>query len=220
MLRLSFHGAQVPQRILCFGAHCDDVEIGCGGTLLQLAASLPDAEIRICTFSGNDEREAETREALARFLGVQVRDRIDVKRFRNGHFPYCATEIKDHIESYKPFQPDLVFTHYRFDQHQDHRTISELTANTFRNNLVLEYEILKYDSDLGNPNVFVPLSRVHLDLKTSILLESFKSQHEKQWFTRDVFESMARIRGVQSASPTGLAEAFYGYKLALELGES
>ena len=220
MLKLSLHGAQVPQRILCLGAHCDDVEIGCGSTLLQLARIFPEAAIKVCTFSGDDEREAETRTALARFLGDRAQGNIDVQRFRNGHFPYCATEIKDHLESYKQFQPDLIFTHYRLDHHQDHRTVSELTANTFRDNLVLEYEILKYDSDLGNPNVFVPTNEADLDLKISILMESFTSQLKKQWFTRDVFESMARIRGVHSASPTGLDEAFYGNKLTVGIGET
>lgn len=219
MLGLSFHGAHVPKRILCLGAHCDDIEIGCGSTLLQLARYYPDAIFRICTFSGDDDREAETRTAIARFLGERASENIDVQRFRNGHFPYCANEIKEHLESYKGFQPDLVFTHYRLDHHQDHRTVSELTANTFRDNLVLEYEILKYDSDLGNPNVFVPSNRADLDLKISILMESFTSQLEKQWFSRDVFESMARIRGVHSASPTGFAEAFYGNKLTAKIGE-
>ena len=220
MLGLTFDQSRTPERILCLGAHCDDVEIGCGATLLRLARLLPDAEIRICVFTGNDEREAETREALQRLLGERVRDSIDVQRFRNGHFPYCASEIKEHLESYKSFRPDLIFTHYRHDHHQDHRTVSELTANTFRDNLVLEYEILKYDPDLGNPNVFVPTSREDLDLKISILMESFASQLDKQWFTKSTFEALARIRGVHSASPTGFAEAFYGGKVTVDFGES
>ncbi|MEO1576195.1 MAG: PIG-L family deacetylase, partial [Pseudomonadota bacterium] len=140
---------------------------------------------------------------------------LEVKQFRNGHFPWHATEIKAHIETYKAFDPQLVFTHYRHDHHQDHRTVSELTANTFRNHLVLEYEILKYDGDLDNPNVFVPLTREQLNAKVDTLMRCFESQLDKQWFTPDVFAGIARIRGVHGACDTGFAEAFYNHKMTL-----
>lgn len=219
MLELSFQNQQVPRRILCLGAHCDDIEIGCGASIRRMALRYPHAEFKICVLTGDDTRENETRTALARVLEVSENYSVDVQRFKNGHFPYCAANVKAHIETYKAFQPDVIFTHFRHDHHQDHRTVSELTANTFRNHLVLEYEILKYDSDLANPNVFIPLTAQDVKDKIEILMESFKSQLDKQWFTPDVFESMARIRGVQCASPTGYAEAFFGNKLQIDLSE-
>ena len=219
MYELPFPGSATPvKRVLCFGAHCDDIEIGLGATLRKLSRTVQGIDLRICVFSGDAQREAETREALSRMLGdSSSRSLIDVERFRNGHFPYCATEIKAHMETYKTFQPDVIFTHYRRDHHQDHKTISDLTANTFRNHLVLEYEILKYDGDLGNPNVFIAVSQDELDAKVEALMSSFKSQLDKQWFTADVFTSVARMRGVQCASPSGFAEAFYCNKMTLDI---
>ncbi|MFK8015360.1 MAG: PIG-L deacetylase family protein [Gammaproteobacteria bacterium] len=205
------------RRVLCLGAHCDDVEIGMGATLAQLCAARPELEIAVCVLTGNDVRSAETTSALEEMMAGHAPHKIDIQNFRNGHFPWHATDIKAHIETYKEFDPQLVFTHYRQDHHQDHRTVSELTANTFRDHLVLEYEILKYDPDLGNPNVFVPVTREQLDAKIDILMRSFPSQADKQWFTADVFSSMARIRGVHSASPTGFAEAFYANKISLSM---
>ena len=215
MLPLAPYIAVPLQRILCLGAHCDDVEIGCGATLKQLLRHFPDAEVQACIFTGDERREAETRNALGRILESCRSSKVSVCRFRNGYFPSVAGEIKDHLESYKLFDPQLIFTHYRHDHHQDHRTISELTSNTFRNHFVLEYEILKYDGDLANPNVFVPITADDLSYKVSVLMECFESQSDKQWFTQDGFQAMARIRGVQGASPTGLAEAFYATKLTL-----
>lgn len=197
------------------GAHCDDVEIGCGATLAKLVERYPALDVRVCVYSGNDKREAETRRALAQILNGHGSASIEVMRFRNGHFPYCASEIKAHMESYKAFDPDIVFTHYRHDLHQDHRTIADLTGNTFRDHLILQYEILKYDGDIGNPNVFIPMGEDELESKISILMSSFESQLDKQWFTPDVFRSLARIRGVHGATASGYAEAFYNEKLAL-----
>ena len=205
------------RRVLCLGAHCDDVEIGMGATLAQLAVRHPQLEISVCLLTGDDRRSAESQAALGEILAGHPAHTVNVQCFRNGHFPWQATEIKAHIESYKAFDPQLVFTHYRHDHHQDHRTVSELTTNTFRDHLVLEYEILKYDPDLGNPNVFVPITREQLDAKIDILMRSFPSQADKQWFTPDVFSSLARIRGVHSASPTGFAEAFYAHKMSVSL---
>ena len=208
MLPLTLNDSTPLQRILCLGAHCDDIEIGCGATLKHLARRFPKAEVKSCVFSGNERREAETRIALGRILGDFRSSDIEVCRFHNGHFPFVGSKIKEHLETYKAFDPQLVFTHFRHDHHQDHRTISELTANTFRDHFVLEYEILKYDGDLANPNVFVSISPEDLGEKVTVLMECFESQGDKQWFTPDVFRAMARIRGVQAASPTGFAEAF------------
>ena len=169
----------------------------------------------MCVLTGDATRERETRRAIGEMFGEHDNSDVDVLDFRNGHFPWHAPDIKAHIESYKAFDPQLVFTHYRHDHHQDHRTVSELTANTFRNHLVLEYEILKYDGDLGNPSVFLPLTREQLEQKIDTLMRCFESQLDKQWFTRDVFAAMARLRGVHAASATGFAEAFYNHKLTL-----
>lgn len=213
MIDLSLFDRPELQRVLCLGAHCDDVEIGMGATLAELARRRPDVRIQVCVLTGNKERSKETMVATAEMLGAHPNHDVDVFGFRNGHFPWQAVEIKAHIEKYKSFDPQLVFTHYRHDHHQDHRTVSELTANTFRNHLVLEYEILKYDGDLGNPNVFVPITEEQLDKKIDTLMRCFKSQLDKQWFTPDVFRSMARIRGVHGATP--FAEAFYCNKVSL-----
>ena len=188
-----------------------------GATLSALALANPDTEFELLVLTGNPTREAETRAAISALLPPDCRYRLSVERFRNGHFPFVASDVKARIEQCKTFDPQLVFTHFRHDHHQDHRTISELTANTFRNHLVLEYEILKYDGDLGNPNTFIEISEEQLDRKIDVLMRSFDSQRNKQWFTEDVFRSMARIRGVHAASSTGFAEAFYSHKLTLRV---
>ncbi|MEM6641103.1 MAG: PIG-L deacetylase family protein [Pseudomonadota bacterium] len=203
------------RRVLCLGAHCDDIEIAMGGTLAAFAAQRPDVEFRLCVLSSDEVRAAESRRALAQLMGDHPNWHLEIECFRNGHFPWHGSNIKTHVETYKNFEPDLVFTTCRDDHHQDHRTLSELTANTFRDHLILEYEILKYDGDLGNPNVFFPLSDKQLTSKIDMLMASFPSQQHRQWFTRGTFEAMARVRGVQSASPTGFAEAFYSRKLTL-----
>lgn len=204
-----------PRKVLFLGAHCDDIEIGCGATLRSMCRAWPEADMRLAVFSGTDEREAETRTAIDLISNKHSTISIDVHRFANGRFPYCANEIKTTIEGYKSFVPDIIFSHYRGDMHQDHRTISELTGNTFRDHLVLEYEIPKYDGDIGNPNVFVPITEEDLDAKVHALMESFLSQRDKHWFAPDVFISLARLRGVHSASPTGYAEAFFGKKISM-----
>ncbi len=217
MLSLSLFENPQLSRVLCLGAHCDDVEIGMGATLSALAEARPDVQIEICVLTGNEVRSKETHAALGDMLGDHAHTNVDVFAFRNGHFPWQATEIKAHIEKYKAFDPQLVFTHYRHDHHQDHRTVSELTANTFRDHLVLEYEILKYDPDLGNPNVFVSLSREQLTRKIDILMRRFESQLDKHWFSRDVFDALASIRCFHMASPSVFAESFYANKLALSI---
>ncbi|MEM8984546.1 MAG: PIG-L deacetylase family protein [Pseudomonadota bacterium] len=215
MLELGFNAATPARRILCLGAHCDDIEIGMGATLMRLAKSNPEAQFRFVVLTGNETRDDETRHAFRQLLPPTTRYELTIERFRNGHFPYVATDVKARIEAEKDFEPELIFTHYRNDHHQDHRTVSELTANTFRNHLVFEYEILKYDGDLANPNVFAAITKEQLDYKIDALMQSFASQLDKQWFTPDVFEAMARIRGVHAASPTGFAEAFFARKLTV-----
>jgi LmbE family N-acetylglucosaminyl deacetylase len=204
------------RRVLCLGAHSDDIEIGVGGTLLKLAAQVSDLEIRWFVFSAPGSRADEARRSADEYLADVARKEVHIGSFRESYFPSEWVSIKDWFEELKAkFDPDVVFTHYREDRHQDHRVLSDLAWNTFRNHLIFEYEILKYDGDLGNPNVFVPLSDQLCRRKTELLLKHFKTQSTKHWFTSDTFEAMLRIRGVESASATGYAEAFYCRKLVL-----
>jgi LmbE family N-acetylglucosaminyl deacetylase len=206
------------RRILCLGAHSDDIEIGVGGTLLKLAEQHSDLEICWVVFSAPGIRAEEARRSADDFLSAVPNQHVRVGSFRESYFPSEWVSIKDWFEEVKAkFDPDVVFTHCRDDRHQDHRILSDLAWNTFRNHLILEYEILKYDGDLGSPNVFVPLSEQLCARKIELLLKHFKSQTNKHWFTRDTFEAMQRIRGIECASATGRAEAFYCRKLVLEI---
>ena len=201
--------------LLCLGAHADDIEIGCGGTLLKLLRARPDLRVSWVVFTAAGEREREARESAAYVLSDAAERRITIKGFRNGFFPYVAGEIKEFFETLKFAEPELILTHYRHDLHQDHRVIAELTWNTFRSHLVLEYEIPKYDGDLGAPNVFVDLSEQELEDKIDVLMRFFGTQHDKQWFTAETFKGLSRLRGIECDSPTGYAEAFHCRKLLL-----
>jgi LmbE family N-acetylglucosaminyl deacetylase len=202
------------RRILCIGAHSDDIEIGIGGTLLKLAEQASDLEIWWVVFSAPGPRAEEASRSANEFLSGVAQKQVRIGSFRESYFPSEWPSIKDWLEQIKAkFDPEVVFTHYRDDRHQDHRVLSDLAWNTFRNHLILEYEILKYDGDLGRPNVFIPLSAEHCTRKIELLLKYFQTQSTKHWFTSDTFEAMHRIRGVECASPTGRAEAFYCRKL-------
>jgi len=201
--------------ILCLGAHSDDIEIGCGGTLLKLQEEYESARIMWVVFASNEERKREALSSAKLFLENTKHKKIDILDFKDGFFPAAWSEIKSKFEKLKEFSPDIIFTHYREDLHQDHRTINELTWNTFRNHFILEYEIAKYDGDLGNTNVFVPLQEQQLLKKNKILLSCFKSQLDKQWFDESLLMALPRIRGVQCASQTKYAESFYNRKLIL-----
>jgi LmbE family N-acetylglucosaminyl deacetylase len=205
------------RRILCLGAHSDDIEIGAGGTLLKLTRQNSDLEICWAVFSAPGPRAEEARHSADDFLAGVRHKEIKIGSFRESYFPSEWPAIKDWFEQIKAeFDPDIVFTHYRDDRHQDHRVLSDLAWNTFRNHLIFEYEILKYDGDLGSPNVFIPLSEQLCTRKIELLLKHFKTQSAKHWFTGDSFEAMHRIRGIEGASSTGRAEAFYCRKLVLE----
>ena len=203
-------------QILCLGAHCDDIEIGCGATLIDLLASSVKTRVTWVVFSSNEVREREARHA-ASLIGAEAIG-IEVLQYRNGYFPFEGAQIKDHFEQLKArVQPDVIFTHHVGDAHQDHRTIAELTWNTFRNNLVLEYEIPKFDGDLGRPSVFVPVSREIAQRKVEVLRSAFVSQQDRQWFTEATFMGLMRLRGLECNSPSGFAEAFHCRKLCLGL---
>lgn len=196
-------------KVLCLGAHSDDIEIGCGGTVLRLIQDYRDVDFYWVVFSATGQRAEEAAESAEAFLQETKSRTIILNKFRDGFFPFVGSEIKEHFEQIKCiFEPDLILTHHSGDLHQDHRLISEMTWQTFRNHLVLEYEIPKYDADLGSPNFFVHLSETLCQRKLSTLLGIFKSQNSRHWFTADTFMSILRIRGLESNAPEKLAEAF------------
>jgi LmbE family N-acetylglucosaminyl deacetylase len=204
-----------PLKILCLGSHSDDIEIGCGGTILRLLTSKQEIEVVWVVFGSSNKRDQEARDSAARFL-VQAKNKsVVVKNFRDGFFPFEGAQIKDYFEELKAVSPDLIFTHTRKDAHQDHRLIAELTWNTFRNHLILEYEIPKYDGDMGQPNLFMPLDEEIYEKKVRYIVEAFETQRSKQWFGKDTFLALMRLRGMECVAPSGYAEAFYCRKLVL-----
>lgn len=215
MLRFSFSLKKSSVlKVLCLGAHGDDIEIGSGGTILRLLEEYDNVEIYWVVFGASGQRAVEAEESANLFLANVKQKTIIIKQFRDGFFPYIGAEIKDYFEKIKKeISPDLIFTHYRHDLHQDHRLISELTWNTFRNHFILEYEIVKYDGDLGVPNFFVHLNREICHQKTNHILNCFKTQHARDWFTEDTFFSILRIRGLESKSKGKYAEAFFCRKI-------
>jgi LmbE family N-acetylglucosaminyl deacetylase len=215
MLRFRFDQLSPPIRhVLCLGAHCDDLEIGCGGTVLRLGAEQNPPTFTWVIFSSDATREAEALRSADMLLPRASNSRIIIKKFRDGFLPYEGGAVKDTFEELKVMvSPDLVLTHYRADLHQDHRLISELTWNTFRDHLILEYEIPKYDGDFGAPNVFVPLDESLCRRKIDAILTNFPSQSGKRWFSEELFRSLLRLRGMECNAPSNHAEAFYCRKL-------
>lgn len=207
-------GLEGIRRVLCLGAHADDIEIGCGGTLLRLCAEVPDLDVRWVVLSAEGARAAEARAGADRFLADAGQKTVTVGDFRDARFPAQLDRLKDFFADLAAaFEPDLVLTHRREDAHQDHRAVAELTWQAFRSHSILEYEIPKYDGDLGHPNVFVALSRETCRRKVDGLLEAFSSQRDKPWFTEETFRALLRLRGVESKSGTGYAEGFTARKL-------
>ncbi|MGH7471994.1 MAG: PIG-L deacetylase family protein [Longimicrobiales bacterium] len=204
-------------RVLCLGAHADDIEIGCGGTILDLLRQRADVSVHWVVFSAAAVRAEEARRSADQFLRQGRHSTVDLHEFRDGYFPYVGAEIKGVFESLKQSEPpDLVFTHQSHDQHQDHRLISQLTWNTFRDHWILEYEIPKYDGGLTTPNLYVPLAESTRSTKIDLLMESFASQRDKPWFTPETFLGLSRLRGLECASPTGYAEGFHLRKATLD----
>ncbi len=201
------------KKILCLGAHADDIEIGCGGTILRLLKEHEDLEFYWVVLSSNSKRKKEALKGAELFLKRARKKTVLVESFRDGFFPYTGTEIKEYFEALKKqVSPDLVLTHYRDDRHQDHRVVSDLTWNTFRKELILEYEIPKYDGDLGQPNFFVRLSEQVCDKKVQHILDVYQTQIQKHWLTEDTLRALMRLRGVESAAGK-YAEAFYCRKM-------
>ena len=214
MLQLMFKPRE-DLRILCLGAHCDDIEIGCGGTVMQLAQRYNALKIKWVVFTSTPEREKEARQSAEHFLDSAGSKEVEVLNHRDGFLPQEAERVKNYFEALKAFSPDIIFTHFRHDLHQDHRLVCDLTWNTFRNHLILEYEIPKYDGDLGNPNLFVPLKEGIARRKADALLQYFGSQSGKHWFERETFLALMRLRGLESVAESRYAEGFYMRKAIL-----
>jgi LmbE family N-acetylglucosaminyl deacetylase len=215
MLPFTFSPSRTgPLKLLCLGAHSDDIEIGCGGTVLRLAEEIEEFEVRWIVFSATEIRAAEARASAAAFLGSVAAKQIEVFGFRDGYFPFQGAEIKDCFERIRhEFDPSLIFTHWQGDAHQDHRLLSQLTFNTFRNHMILEYEIPKLENDMGSPGFFVPLARAQLQRKVDTILHHFRSQRSRSWFSEETFKALARLRGIGCNAREGVAEAYYARKI-------
>ena len=202
--------------VLCLGAHSDDIEIGVGATLLSMIARGVRLDVQWCVLSGVGERESEARASAAEFLSEAASAQVEVMTFRDGFFPEEGDAIKSWFETLKMrADPDIILTHYRDDAHQDHREICRLTWNTFRDHYILEYEIPKWDGDMAQPNLYVPISASVLQRKINLLMEHFASQRSNHWFDAETFRGLARLRGMECRAPERYAEAFYARKLTL-----
>ena len=209
-------GGTAGLQILCLGAHADDIEIGCGGTILRLAEQYPGCVLHWVVFSAIGVREAEAQRAASLFVGPTALKGPLLKTFPDGFMPFVGAEVKAVCEELKQaVSPDVIFTHSCRDAHQDHRLIAELTWNTFRDHLILEYEIPKYDGDLGQPGLFVPLPPKVYQKKVRSIMDAFQSQHSKRWFEEETFLALMRLRGMECNAPSGYAEAFYCRKLSI-----
>lgn len=203
-----------PGHLLCIGAHSDDIEIGCGGLVLKMLRESPGTRVTWLVLSGNEVRQNEARTSAKQFLAGADQTEIIFKNFRDAYFPYQGSEVKDYFQSLAAdCDPDLILTHRLEDRHQDHRLVAELTWNAFRNHLIYEYEIPKYEGDLGQPNLFAPLEQPIFEKKVNIVVNSFASQRNKQWFSSDTFYALGRIRGLESQSE--FAEGFVCRKMII-----
>ncbi len=217
MLKL---GGEVIERsvssVLCLGAHCDDIEIGCGGTMLKLLETSKDVRVDWVVFSSDARRAVEARASADAFLAQAGEASVRIEDFRGRYFPFIGAEIKEYFDGLgAELAPDIVFTHVADDLHQDHTLLSQLAYNTFRDHLILEYEIPKYDGDATRPNVYVQLTEDQCERKVETICRTFESQAAKHWFSRDTFEATLRLRGIECKSPSGYAEAFSCRKMVL-----
>lgn len=205
-----------PFRLLCLGAHCDDIEIGCGGTVLRLLETMPGTIVRWVVFTGSNQRQAEARRAADMLLAKAGESRVELLSHRESFLPQAWGSVKEEFERIKQdFSPSLVLCHARDDVHQDHRLIAELAWNTFRDHLIWEYEIPKYEGDLGNPNLFVPLARAGAEAKVAVLTGCFESQRRRAWFDESTFLALMRLRGIGCNAASGYAEAFTVRKMVV-----
>jgi LmbE family N-acetylglucosaminyl deacetylase len=203
------------ETLLAIGAHSDDIEIGAGATVLRLIRQHPGLRVGWIVLGASGVREAEARESAARFLENAAHSEVVIASFPDGHFPNQHADLKAFFDGLKRYSPDLLLTHYGKDLHQDHRVVSELTWNTFRNQAILEYEIPKWDGGLGSPNFFVPATKRDADRKVELLMSCFGSQLDKHWFDELTFRGLMRLRGLECNAPEAMAEAFYARKISL-----
>jgi LmbE family N-acetylglucosaminyl deacetylase len=204
--------------VLCLGAHSDDIEIGAGATILGWIASGVRVDLHWCVLSAMGQRATEAEASAAAFAAGAERSRVELGTFKDGFFPYDGNELKSWMEDLKArTQPDVILTHRRDDAHQDHREVCQLTWNTFRNHLILEYEIPKWDGDLDRPNLYVPVDARTMERKIELLLAHFGTQRSKDWFDAEIFRGLARLRGMECRASEGYAEAFFMRKARLEL---
>jgi LmbE family N-acetylglucosaminyl deacetylase len=202
--------------VLCLGAHSDDIEIGAGATLLGWLEQGVRLDVHWCVLGGADERGREARASASDFLEGAASRTIEIMSFRDGFFPEEGVQIKSWFESLKGrVNPDVILTHRGEDAHQDHRQVNRLTWNTFRDHFILEYEIPKWDGDMGKPNVYMPVTESVMRRKASLLMAHFGSQRSKHWFDEDTFLGLARLRGMECRAPERYAEAFVARKLSL-----
>lgn len=202
--------------ILCIGAHADDIEIGCGGTVLNLLERQPGLAVHWVVFGAVGVRAAEARASADSFLAGAAARHVRIEGFRDSYFPFLGGRVKEAMEDVRnAVSPDVVFTHRRDDAHQDHRLLSELTWCAFRDHLILEYEVPKYDGDLGRPNLYAPLDEATCGRKIDLILQGFPSQREKSWFTADTYWAVLRLRGIEAGGGVRFAEAFTARKLRL-----
>jgi len=207
--------------VLCIGAHCDDIEIGCGGTLLALQARYPDCRIHWLVLTSIPERRHEALASVRAFVRPRARGVMLIGELEDTLLPSRLAEVKAQFAACKAqVQPSLVFTHCGGDRHQDHDLVSQVTWQTFRDHAILEYEIAKYDGDLTTPNFYLPLSKALAERKIALLLRAFESQRGKPWFRPENFEALMRLRGIECRAPDGLAEGFHCRKLVFGLAQN
>jgi LmbE family N-acetylglucosaminyl deacetylase len=213
-LRIAARGDRLS--VLCLGAHSDDIEIGSGGTLLGWLEQGIRLDVHWCVLSGINERGTEARASATDFLAAAEDRSVEIMDFRDGFFPEQSEQIKVWFESLKGrVNPDVILTHRHDDAHQDHREVSRLVWNTFRDHLVLEYEIPKWDGDMARPNLYMPVSAAIMQRKVDLLMAHFGSQRSKQWFDPETFLGLARLRGMECRASERFAEAFVARKLSL-----
>lgn len=216
MAKLTLEDIGPAGQVVLLGAHCDDIEIGCGAVLVDLVNRWPKLEIHAIIFCSDDQREKETRGSLFALLGEKADVNLHFGGLQDGYLPYEAGKAKDYLKGEsKELSSGIVFTHFRGDAHQDHRFVAELTYQVFRDHLILEMEVPKYDGDLGQPNIYFPVSEVATEQKINVLIEHYSSQSDKYWFTEETFRSLLFLRGLECKSPSGMAEAFYASKVVL-----
>jgi LmbE family N-acetylglucosaminyl deacetylase len=203
--------------VLCIGAHCDDIEIGCGGTVLALQRRYPGCRVHWLILTSVPARRSEALAAARAFVKPACRGETLVCDFPDGMLPGHLVQVKERFEAFKALvDPELILTHHGLDRHQDHSLVSQVTWQTFREHMIWEYEIPKYDGDLVTPNMYVPVSATAAARKIRLIVKAFESQRGKSWFTAENLLAMMRLRGLECRSPSGFAEGFHCRKLVFD----